>query len=65
MITLFGSGGGKKTADQMGIKFLGSIPFDPKMVVCGDTGACYQEVHSESAVTRAFAAVVEKLAGLI
>jgi ATP-binding protein involved in chromosome partitioning len=65
MITLFGSGGGKKTADQMGIKFLGSIPFDPKMVVCGDTGACYQEVHSESAVTRAFADVAEKLAGLI
>ncbi len=65
MITLFGSGGGKKTADQMGIKFLGSIPFDPKMVVCGDTGACYQEVHRESAVTKAFVDVAEKLAGLI
>ncbi len=65
MITLFGSGGGKKTADQMGIKFLGSIPFDPKMVVCADTGACYQDVHSESAVTKAFADVAAKLAGLV
>jgi Mrp family chromosome partitioning ATPase len=65
MITLFGSGGGKKTADQMGIKFLGSIPFDPKMVVCADTGACYQDANSESAVTRAFADVAAKLAGLV
>jgi ATP-binding protein involved in chromosome partitioning len=65
MITLFGSGGGKKTAEQMGITFLGSIPFDPKMVVCGDSGACYQEVHGESAVTRAFAVVAERLAGLV
>ncbi|UCD83049.1 MAG: Mrp/NBP35 family ATP-binding protein [Desulfobacterales bacterium] len=63
MIELFGSGGGEKTAKQMGIKFLGSIPFDPRMVACGDTGACYQEVHSNSAVTKAFADVAEIMAG--
>ena len=65
MIELFGSGGGEKTARQMGINFLGSIPFDPAMVVCGDSGACYQEIHSNSAVTRAFGDVAEKLAGLV
>jgi Mrp family chromosome partitioning ATPase len=64
MINLFGSGGGKKTALQMGIPFLGQIPFDPQMVTCGDTGACYQEVHSESEVTKAYAAVADLMAKL-
>ena len=61
-INLFGSGGGEKTARQMDIPFLGKIPFDPRMVTCGDTGACYQEVHAESEVTRAYAAIAESIA---
>jgi Mrp family chromosome partitioning ATPase len=65
MIELFGSGGGEKTAKQMNIEFLGSIPFDPRMVACGDSGACYQEVHSNSAVTQAFADVAEKMGALV
>jgi len=64
-INLFGSGGGEKTALQMGIPFLGKIPFDPKMVTCGDTGACYQDVHAESEVTKAFGRVAELLAKLV
>jgi Mrp family chromosome partitioning ATPase len=58
------SGGGEKTARQMGIPFLGKIPFDPQMVTCGDTGACYQEVHAESEVTRAYIAVADMIAKL-
>ena len=65
MIELFGSGGGEKTAAQMGLNFLGSIPFDPRMVACGDSGTCYQDVHSNSAVTQAFGDIADKLAGLI
>jgi Mrp family chromosome partitioning ATPase len=64
MIELFGSGGGEKTASQMGINYLGSVPFDPRMVACGDSGSCYQDLHSNSAVTRAFGAVADKLAEL-
>ncbi len=65
MIELFGSGGGARTAQQMGIDFLGSIPFDPKVVACGDTGACYQETHTNSAVTRAYAGVADRLSQLL
>ena len=65
MIELFGSGGGARTAKEMGIQFLGSIPFDPQVVACGDSGASYQEAHSDSAVTRAFAVVADKLSQLI
>ncbi|CAB1069108.1 Cytosolic Fe-S cluster assembling factor NBP35 [Olavius algarvensis Delta 1 endosymbiont] len=64
MIELFGSGGGEKTAVQMGIHFLGSTPFDPRMVACGDSGSCYQDLHSTSAVTQAFGSVADKLAEL-
>ena len=63
-INLFGSGGGEKTALQMGIPFLGKIPFDPQMVTCGDTGACYQDVHADSEVTKAYAEVADSMAKL-
>ena len=65
MIELFGTGGGEKTANQMGIPFLGRIPFDPKMVACGDSGVCYQESHSDSAVTKAFTDVAEAMSKLV
>jgi hypothetical protein len=64
MIDLFGSGGGERTAKQAGIRFLGSIPFDPNVVACGDSGACYQEAHTTSAVTKAFISIAEEVAKL-
>jgi Mrp family chromosome partitioning ATPase len=59
LIDLFGSGGGERTAKEMGIRFLGRIPFDPNVVACGDSGACYQEKHQHSAVTKAFTDVAQ------
>ena len=63
-IDLFGSGGGERTARQTGIRFLGRIPFDPNVVACGDSGACLQKVHADTAVSRAYADVAQKLAQL-
>jgi len=65
MVELFGAGGGEKTANQMGVRFLGSIPFDPQMVACGDSGVCYQEAHRDSAVTKAFTDVAEAMSKLV
>ena len=65
MIELFGTGGGEKTANQMGVRFLGRIPFDPQMVACGDSGVCYQESHNDSAVTKAFIDVAENMSKLL
>ncbi len=65
MINLYGSGGGERTARQMGIRFLGKIPFDPNVVACGDSGACYQQVHADTAVSRAYAEVARALIQLI
>ncbi|MGD8493222.1 MAG: Mrp/NBP35 family ATP-binding protein [Desulfobacterales bacterium] len=64
LIDLFGTGGGERTAKQTGIRFLGRIPFDPNVVACGDSGACYQKVHADTAVSRAYAEVAQKLAQL-
>lgn len=60
-IDLFGNGGGKKMADQMGVPFLGSVPFDPEMVSCGDAGISYQEKFKESPVTNAFQTIAGKM----
>lgn len=35
---IFGHGGGRKTAEMLGVPFLGEIPIDPKVVLGGDTG---------------------------
>ncbi len=62
MVDLFGTGGGEKTAKEAGIPFLGRIPFDPRMVSCGDSGVSYQGENRNSSVTKAFTSIVEKMA---
>jgi len=64
-VDIFGSGGGEKTAAAFNIPFLGKIPFDPKVVSCGDSGSSYQDANPDSAVTKAFAAVAGEIAKLI
>lgn len=61
-IDLFGAGGGERTALQMNVPFLGRIPIDPQVVSCGDSGACYQELHSDSAVSQAFQQIADRMA---
>jgi Mrp family chromosome partitioning ATPase len=64
-IDLFGAGGGERTATEMGIRFLGRIPIDPKMVACGDSGRSFQESYADSPVTHAFSAIASMMAELI
>jgi Mrp family chromosome partitioning ATPase len=37
-VNVFGSGGGKKVADAMGLQLMAEIPIDPRMVESGDQG---------------------------
>jgi len=59
MVDLFGSGGGEKTAQATGIKFLGRIPFDLNVVACGDAGISFQKKYADSKVTKAFDNIAE------
>lgn len=62
VIDVFGSGGGERTATEMGIDFLGRIPMDPRMVGCADTGRSFQSAFPEAPVSRAYAEIAAKVA---
>ena len=64
-VDLFGSGGGEKTALNAGLPFLGRVPFDPKVVACGDNGQAYQEAYPDSPVTQAYESIARQLGGLV
>lgn len=51
---IFGHGGGKKTAEMLGVPFLGEVPIDPKVVVGGDTGQPIVVLDPQSAAAQAF-----------
>ncbi|GBC60363.1 ATP-binding protein [Desulfonema ishimotonii] len=61
-IDMFGTGGGEKTARDFDIHFLGRIPFDTKIVACGDSGTCYRDTYKDSPVTAAFDSVADRMA---
>jgi len=51
---IFGHGGGHKTADMLGVPFLGEVPIDPKVVVGGDTGEPIVILDPNSVAAAAF-----------
>ena len=64
VLELFGVGGGEKTAAAAGIPFLGSIPFDSQVVVCGDAGIAYQDRHADSPVSQAYHRIASRMGRL-
>jgi ATP-binding protein involved in chromosome partitioning len=51
---IFGHGGGKKTAEMLGVPFLGEVPIDPQVVVGGDTGEPIVVLKPDSPAAQAF-----------
>ena len=65
-IDLFKTGGGEMIAKKMKVPFLGRVPLDPAMVLCGDEGKPFVAAHPESPATAAFVVIAdawEKLIG--
>ena len=60
-IDLFKTGGGKRTALEFSLPFLGKIPLDPLVVMGGDTGKPYLSSDAESPATNAFREVVANI----
>ena len=56
---IFGHGGGRKTAELLGVPFLGEIPIDPKVVVGGDSGEPIFVLDPSSAAAQAFRKLAE------
>ncbi len=61
---IFGSGGGKRLADDFGVPFLGGIPIDPDFVNTSDKGVVYAADMRSGPAATAIAAIIEKIASL-
>jgi Mrp family chromosome partitioning ATPase len=60
-IELFKSGGGKATAEKMGIDFLGSVPFDPQVVVSCDSGKPITKEEKDNEFSKALDHIVNEI----
>ncbi|MFO8006451.1 MAG: Mrp/NBP35 family ATP-binding protein [Candidatus Brocadiia bacterium] len=63
-IELFGQGGGRAMAEQMGVPFLGSVPVDTSVVGASDRGRPFVEHAPEGPAGRAFLAAVQPVVDL-
>ncbi len=60
-IDLFSSGGGERTAKSQGLTFLGSLPFDTRVVTSGDKGVPIMFEDKETEFTKEFAKIVDNI----
>jgi ATP-binding protein involved in chromosome partitioning len=60
-IDVFGQGGGKRTAEQMGITFLGELALDPEVRIAGDSGAPVTSRTEEDAHAAPFIELARRL----
>ncbi len=58
VVNIFAEGGGRKMAEDMNVRFLGSVPIDPEIVKCGDSGKPYVYSFAESATAKTFEAII-------
>jgi ATP-binding protein involved in chromosome partitioning len=59
---IFGAGGGRQTAEDLGLPLLGSVPLDPAVVTGGDSGAPVVLERPDSPSARAFAEIADRVA---
>jgi len=59
---IFKHGGGRRTAEQLGVPFLGDVPIDPSIVVGGDAGTPVVASHPDSVAAQAFVALAAEVA---
>ncbi len=58
---VFKTGGGEKASDELGVPFLGRIPFDPIVVTVGDQGVPIVLKHPDTKVSKAFGEVAVRV----
>ena len=58
---IFGHGGGHRTADMLGVPFLGEVPLDPKVVVGGDSGEPIVILDPTSTAAQAFREIARSI----
>jgi ATP-binding protein involved in chromosome partitioning len=61
---VFGSGGGDRLAEELGVPLLGRVPLDPLLRECGDAGEPLLVAAPESASAAALRAIAGEVAAL-
>lgn len=61
-ISPFGSGGGRKLANDIGVPLLGEIPIDPLVSSCGDTGEPIVRKYPEHPVSKSYIELAKSVA---
>lgn len=61
----FGSGGGERTAKTMGVRFLGTIPFDPNVVKTSDAGTPFLSQDIDAGFTKALNDCIDRFVALL
>jgi ATP-binding protein involved in chromosome partitioning len=61
---IFGSGGGERLAQELGVPFLGSVPLDPELRASGDAGDPLVWTDPDAESARAIANVAERVAAM-
>ena len=64
-IDIFGHGGARAAADELGLDFLGEIPLDPAIRTGGDEGRPVTALTPDSIPARAFVEIAERVAAKI
>jgi ATP-binding protein involved in chromosome partitioning len=59
---IFGEGGGRRTAEELGVDFLGEVPIDPRIVEGGDAGRPILVAAPDSPAAQAFRSLAGALA---
>jgi len=55
------TGGARKMAEEMEVKFLGAIPLDPRILQCCEKGESFVATHPDSPATKSYLDVIDKL----
>lgn len=58
---VFSTDGGRRTAEELGVPFLGALPLDPQIAIAGDAGTPYVVEHPDSEVAKLFRAVAQNV----
>ncbi len=59
---IFRYGGGRRTATELDVPFLGEVPIDPEVVLAGDQGAPIVVRNPQSPASKAYAAIAGQVA---
>ncbi|MBU7044728.1 MAG: Mrp/NBP35 family ATP-binding protein [Theionarchaea archaeon] len=64
-INIFGSGGGEKAAQELGLAFLGKLPLDASIVESGDEGKPFVFFQKDTSTSKTFFKIVDKIEDIL